>query len=194
MIAPIWTLQRGSDAVEKTLAAWGSTSAKLTRRTQRSDTLELRCAGQAFDDAELFAYRSTITLKRNGVAYFTGVAVKTPRMARPSAEGLSYVFEGPWWYLEHIVYQQEWKFLNVGGDNLAAVSNLVLAIGNDGSLITTGAQIADAVAEAVTAGAALQLGANDCAITVPPRGRTRPDLRRGYPAHAALAPRWRDVV
>lgn len=168
MIAQIWTLRRHSDDVEKTLAAWGITSAKLIRRTQRSDTLELRFDGTAFDEAELFAYRSTITLRRKGVDYFVGVAVHTPRMARPSAEGVSYTFAGPWWYLEHIVYQQQWKFLNVGGDNLAAVSNLVLAIDNDGALISTGAQITDTLTEAVAAGAALQLGANDCAITVPP--------------------------
>jgi hypothetical protein len=168
MLPPIWTLRRVSDGVEKTLADWGITSAVLIRRTQRSDSLELRFDGLAFDGAELFAYRSTIQLLRDGTTYFAGVAVKTPRMARPSAEALSYVFEGPWWYLEHIVYQQEWKFLNLSGDNLAAVSNLVLAIGNDGSLITTGAQIADVVAEAVNAGAVLQLGTNDCAIQVPP--------------------------
>ncbi len=168
MITEIWTLRRNQDAMEKSLAAWGVTTARLVRRTQRSDTLELNFDGQAFDGVELFPYGSAVTLKHKGVAYYTGVAVKTPRMARPSAEGVGYSFEGPWWYLDHIVYQQNWKFLNVSGDNLAAVSNLVLAIGNDGSLITTGAQIADAVATAQSAGAVLQLGVTDCALTVPP--------------------------
>jgi len=167
-LSQIWTLKRVSDGLERTLADWGISSVQMTRRSQRSDILDIRFDGAAFDGAELFAYGSTIQLKRNGVVYFVGVAVKTPRMARSHAEGVSYSFEGPWWYLDHIVYQQDWKFLNVGGDNLAAVSQLVLAQANDGTLITTGAQIADAVSEAITAGAALQMGANDCAITVPP--------------------------
>ncbi|HVU37926.1 MAG TPA: hypothetical protein VHC95_06295 [Opitutales bacterium] len=167
-LSQIWTLRRNGDGMEKTLADWGISSARLIRRTQRSDTLEIAFDGAAFDGAELFAYKAGIMLKRNGTAYFAGLATKTPRMARPRAEGVGYTFEGSWWYLEHIVYQQDWKFLNVGGDNLAAVSNLVLAQANDGTLITTGAQIADAVNEAVGAGAALQLGANDCAIQVPP--------------------------
>jgi len=168
MLSQIWTLKRASDSLEQTLATWGISSARFVRRTQRSDTLEIRLDGAAFDGAELFAYGSTITLKRNGAIYFVGLATKTPRMARPSVEGVGYTFEGPWWYLEHIVYQQDWKFLNVGGSNLAAVSNLVLAQANDGTLITTGAQIADAVSEAVGASAALQIGTNDCAMQVPP--------------------------
>ncbi len=190
-LSEIWTLLRASDATEKTLAGWGISSAQVTRRSQRADTLEIRVDNQKVDDPELFAYGSIVTLKRSAVGYFVGVCTKTPRMARPTAEGVSYVFEGPWWYLDHIVYQQDWKFLNVGGDNLAAVSNLVLAQANDGTLITTGAQIADAVAEAISAGAALQLGTNDCAITVPPEGGR--DLTCGEVIRRML--RWHpDVV
>jgi hypothetical protein len=183
-ISQIWTILRASDAVEKTLAGWGASSASLTRRTQKPDEFTIKLDGTAFDTTEAFPYQSQITLKRNGVAWFVGVATKTPRMGRPNAESVGYTLEGPWWFLEHIAYQQGWTFLNSvvyqpdwqyygitppsgPAPQNVNITNLILNLGIDGIPITTGAQITDALNLAIAAGAPLQIGTIDPALVVP---------------------------
>jgi len=176
-VSNIWTLQRASDGREQSLAAWGISAATFTRRTQRSDTLVVRLDGVAFDAAEAFPYKSIVYLKRSGVIYYVGLATKTPRMGRPIAEGVGYTFEGPWWWLEHVPYNQAWMFLNGvnyvprGGyygltPSLGAapgtqqITNLILGIDDTGAALTTGQQIYDAVVCAQSAGAPFILATN----------------------------------
>jgi hypothetical protein len=177
-ISQIWTLQRASDGLEQTLAAWGITAATMTRRTQKSDTFEVTLAGTSFDAAEAFPYRTQVTLKRDGAVWFAGIATKTPRMGQPSAESVGYTFEGPWWYLDHIVYLQQWTFLEdveyladfdyfgvtppSGPAPVAeSISNQILGANYAGETVDDGAQIGDAIACAVAAGAPLQAGTID---------------------------------
>jgi hypothetical protein len=186
-LSQIWTLLRTSDALEQTLAAWGVSSAVLTRRTQRPDELALKLAGAAFDEAELFPFSyspSPVALKRNGAIYFIGVATHTPRMGRPQAEGVGYMLEGPWWWLEHTPYVQGWTFLTSviyrqswqyygwtpptgPAPQQSLITNLILGIDATGLPIKTGAQITDALNVAITAGAPIQIGTIDPNIAIP---------------------------
>jgi hypothetical protein len=190
-LSQIWTLQRASDGLEQSLAGWGISAATFTRRTQKSDTLVVKLAGMPFDAAEAFPYKSIVYLKRSGVVYFVGGATKTPRMGRPQAEGVGYTFEGPWWWLEHVPYNQAWMFLN-GGVNYVksggyygllpelgatpgtqSITNLILGIDPTGAAVTTGQQIQDALVCALAAGAPFQLGGGgsiDPSLLIPAEG------------------------
>jgi hypothetical protein len=190
-VSNIWTLQRASDGLEQSLAAWGISAATFTRRTQKSDTLVVKLEGAAFDAAEAFSYKSIVYLKRGGTIYFVGCATKTPRMGRPSAESVGYTFEGPWWWLEHVPYNQAWMFLNGGVDYVRgggyyglvpelgatpgtqSITNLILGIDDTGAALTTGQQIEDALICAQNAGAPFQLGGDgsiDPSILIPAEG------------------------
>ncbi len=178
---------RTRDALEQTLAAWGVSSAVLTRRTQRTDDLVLKLDGTAFDTEELFPFSyspSPIVLKRNGSVYFVGVATQTPRMGRPRSEGVGYKLEGPWWWLEHTPYVQRWTFLtNViycqswryfgwlpphgPAPSQSQITNLILGLDENGLPVKTGAQIIDALNVAILAGAPIQIGTIDPNMAIP---------------------------
>jgi hypothetical protein len=164
-LSNIWTLKRSSDGLEQTLSAWGISAAQLVRRTQRASSLEIKLSKAKFDDAELFSFSyspSSVILKRNGVVWFIGYATKTPRMGRPSAEGVGYTFEDAWWFLEHTPYSQAWMFTggvdyhNTGGyigwtppggspPGTANITNLILGIDDSGNPQTTSWQILNAI-------------------------------------------------
>ncbi|HTB63879.1 MAG TPA: hypothetical protein VK737_09840 [Opitutales bacterium] len=164
-LSNIWTLKRSSDGLEQSLAAWGVSAARVIRRTQRADSLEIKLSEAKFDEAELFPFSyhpSSIILKRSGVPWFIGYATKTPRMGRPSAEGVSYTFENAWWWLEHTPYTQAWMFTggvdyhNTGGylgwtppggspPGTINITNLILGIDVGGNAQTTGWQIIQAL-------------------------------------------------
>jgi hypothetical protein len=164
-LSNIWTLQRASDGLEQTLAAWGVSAARLTRRTQRPDSLDLHFGNARFDDGELFPFSfhpAAVILKRSGVPWFIGYPTRTPRMGRPSAEGVRYTFENPWWWLEHVPYTQAWMFTggvdyhNTGGyvgwtppgglsPGQINITNLILGIDSSGNPQSTGWQIAQAL-------------------------------------------------
>jgi hypothetical protein len=156
--------------VTKTLAAWGITGCEITRLSQAADKCLLKFDGAAFDAAEIFAWRSILTIKRDGVPWFQGVVTKTPKYGRPSAEGLQYEVSGPWWWLEQVVYQQYWYlFPPEGGTEPSPLpqSQVILFCGSDGALIDTGAQITAAWNFAKNANLPLQLGAVGVEFAVP---------------------------
>jgi len=106
-------------------------------------------------------------------------------MGRPSQEGVSYVFGGPWWWLEHIPYTQAWLFTggvdyhNTGGyigwtppgghspAGTADITNLILGIDDSGNPVQTGAVIIDAIECAISAGAPIQIGSISVNVSIP---------------------------
>ena len=156
--------------VTKTLAAWGITGCEITRLSQAADQCVLRLEGVAFDADEIFVYQSMLSIKRSGVVWFQGVVTKTPKMDRPSAEGVQYVVSGPWWWLEQVVYQQYWcLFPSAGGPTATQMpqSHVILFADVLGDLIDTGTQIESAMTYALGANLPLQLGAVGTEIEVP---------------------------
>jgi hypothetical protein len=116
----IWTI--ANSTTEKTLAAWGLSGVRRKLVSQGLDELTFRAAGQAIDAAPLFAYGSTVTLYRNrtqnpdgsfsgGTPWFTGLVTQTPSTGAPDSEDMDYVIAGPWWYLEHLVFQQPLRLI-----------------------------------------------------------------------------------
>lgn len=111
----IWTI--AYNGVEKTLANWGLRDVSRKLVSQGQDTLTFKADGAACDGAPLFPYQASIILYRNrtqnsdgsfsgGTPWFTGIVIQIPRAGSPTAESMQYTVAGPWWYLEHLVFQQ----------------------------------------------------------------------------------------
>jgi hypothetical protein len=170
-ISDIWTLVDNTTSTSKLVDAWGISRAVLTRVSQAPDKLAITVSSAKFDDAPLFAFGDSVTLLRyNGtsnVTWFTGKCITLPRSGRPNAESMDYEFLGPWDDLDNIVYQQPWTAF-AGGTLSTAYQACVNLFSNvAGALITTEAQINDALMWATGAGAALTIGALPTGIEVP---------------------------
>jgi hypothetical protein len=176
-LANIWTLVSGSS--EQTLALWGIARAVITRKSQDADLLQISVPDAAFDAAVLFAFESQVTIKRypsvdsdgnptgTPVKWFVGTCVKTPRTGRPNAEGMDYEFQGPWYALANIVYQQNWTMFDGGTQVTSPQSRVNLFANVEGALITTAAQITDALTWALGSTSLFQAGSLMAGISVP---------------------------
>lgn len=170
-MAITWTLQIG--ATEKLLADWPVSNVMLAPKNQAATTLSFDADGTAFDGAALGAYGDAVILRRyvDAVAtiWFVGQIRLDPRAATGGAEGLSYVAQDAWWYLDNLVLQQSWNLYDDGGGVISSQlkSSLVLFANLAGALITNGAQITEALQYAVDAGAPLQIGTIDPVMEMP---------------------------
>ncbi len=157
-----WTL-RDAHAVEKTLAEWGLAGLERRLANQATDRVSFRSPGSDYDGEPLFAYGDTVQIRRDGALWFAGRVVKVPRVGEAKAEGLRYELAGPWWYLEDLVFQQDWKQLQDFDDDasgLVNVSRSRVVIGQDvdGEKISGAAQIAEVLNFAIAQGRPLQIG------------------------------------
>jgi len=119
-----WTLS--CNGVEKTLADWGVSQLKRRLLSQGQDTLSFKADGAASDGAPLFVpYGPWVTLWRDrtqnsdgtfsgGTTWFQGVVTQVPRAGAPDAESMLYRVSGPWWFLEHRVFQQPYENVFLG--------------------------------------------------------------------------------
>ena len=119
MAAVAWTLQSGDTT--QSLEAWGLS--KLTRRrvSQALDTCTFHHEAAEGDSTPLFAAKSLLTIYRDEVPWFYGRVGANPRTLDPTAEGIGYVIEGPWSWLERTAFMQEWRYIPTA---LATVANL----------------------------------------------------------------------
>lgn len=159
----IWTLTY--DGETKTLADWGLADPVRTRRSGARDTLTLTIAARDVTAADLFPYDADLRLYRDGVQWFRGNRVQGARTARAGEEQHVIEVAGPWMWLEELVYRQAWKTWD-GGEQTFYKTEVLLNVGSDGSLITTGAQITAAIQYAIGRGAPITLGTVDTGFLV----------------------------
>jgi len=156
---------------EGTLAALGISGLIRKRTNGVMHTVTFDAPGAAFDGTPLFTYREPVTIYRGNDIFFSGLCLTVPCSADGASEQISYEIGGPWWYLERTIYEQSWALWNAAAlpPHLANAykSRVILSQAADGSSITTGAQIVDAVNFAISKGAAMQLGTVDGAIQLP---------------------------
>lgn len=157
-----WTLIN-ADAVEKTFADWELGGLERKRINQQSDTVAFTARGAAYDGEPLFEQGETLTIRRDGVTWFQGRVVRVPRLGEAGAETMRYELVGPWWYLEDLVFQQEWKQLSDFADEnsvLTGVNRSRVVIGQtvEGAKQSGATQIAEVIAFAIAQGRPLQLG------------------------------------
>lgn len=168
-MAVTWTITYG--ATTNTLAAWGGglSNVVLQRYSQAADVLTFRADNLDVDDDRIFAHGQTITLKRNGVAFFVGRLVVPGDVASAGAEGQVYEAHGPWWYLDNLVMQQTWAVGDgVGGTLLEDKSRLCLFGDDAGNLWGIQNQLQAALQYAITAGAPFAIGSLPTPDVLPP--------------------------
>ncbi len=111
-----------SGTTEKSLADWGFdlNHCELERHNAAQDTLSLRLPGAVITDTPLFAFEDRVTLRvgrarggsagsytySGGALKFQGKRLHAVLDLRPKAAAVSYQFAGPWYDLEHCMYQQ----------------------------------------------------------------------------------------
>lgn len=162
-----WEIKYGS--VTKTLEGWGLKDLVLVRTVLAPDTLTFRHVEAEFDGAEIFATEDTITLLRDGVRYFEGTVMETPKSTGPGGDEDTYTVLGGWYVLDNYTYQQSWQSWDNATSGYVTLFKSHVMIGQDvnGQPIDSGAQIQDAVDYVNTQGGPLQFGATDLDVNIP---------------------------
>ncbi|MEM1057914.1 MAG: hypothetical protein AAGK14_01590 [Verrucomicrobiota bacterium] len=166
-----WTLTDAA-ATERSFADWGLADLRRTLRNLGADVVTFTAPGRAVEADPLFAHGTTVVIKRDGERWFEGRVVRIPVAGSPEAEEQTYQVAGPWWYLDDLVYQQDWNQLSDFGNSLSPLervrrSRSILGMSADGERISSRLQIQDAVKYAIGQGRPLQLGTVQPTADVP---------------------------
>jgi hypothetical protein len=144
----VWTLTHGG--VTKQLKEWGLAQMSRQLLTQAPDELAFVHEGIDFDAEPIFPIKSDVSVAKDGVQWFFGRVVQIPCEATAAAERQRYRLQGPWYWLDNLVYQIVWP--------QGHSTKVLLNVGANGNLITTGAQIRAVLEYAISKGAPIQIG------------------------------------
>ncbi len=158
-----WTVSAGQTALNT--AALGITEITRHRANAATDTCVLMLNGRNVDAAALFGYGTTVAIGNGAVPWFVGRVTETPASGDGKGESQRYTLSGPWWYLEHLVFTQTWT--TQAGQASALLGRAILGQALDGSAVTTGHVIVEALNYAVAAGAPFRVGAILEGFTIP---------------------------
>jgi hypothetical protein len=153
--------------VTNTLADWGISELDRERNSLATHTVTLIAEGRELDAADLFAYGATVEIFRpDGKRWFYGRVEPVERNGEPDRENHFYRLAGIGWYLENLAYKQIYQFGSGQNAIRFATPHVFLNLNLAGK-ITTGAQISDALAYAISQGAPITIG-NIAPWAVPP--------------------------
>jgi hypothetical protein len=136
-----------------------------TLRSRATDTLSFVVA-QAADSAPIFAHGASVRVLRNDVGFFTGRVTGIEPVADAQGERVLYTLSGPWWYLDHCIFEVEWKVWD-GAWTTASTSRVILGQDVTGARLTVAQQVAQIVQHAVDRGAPMDIGTISAAVTPP---------------------------
>jgi len=122
---------------------------QLSLVNQAPDRLTFNADGQLFDSAALFNYGDSLSLYKGTDRWFAGVVLSGPRYGSPSMESHDYQVAGLWWYLEQLVFEQEWR----AGPGTLNKGHVLLGRDIDNDTISVGAVIKEVLDHAIAAGA-----------------------------------------
>ena len=162
-MADNWTI---NGAAASTL---GVSGLAIAYANQTPDRATFTAPAAAIDSSPLFAYKEALVIARGATVFFRGIVLSIPAQGSAAAESVSYEAVGPWWHLEHCIYQQKWKSYDTSLGELTDrdKSRVILCQDADGDRITTGAQILDALNVAIAAGAPISVGTIDADLQIP---------------------------
>lgn len=151
------------------LSELGLSRPTRTLHSMAPDVVRLVAPGAAADSAAVMDRGQLVEIFRDGIRWFYGRVERILRHGSPSEEGLEYEIVGPWWYLDHLVYQLAWNIYDQGTNTLIPQYKSHLILGSDlsGNPITTATQLADIINYAATQGAPIKLGSGAPALYTP---------------------------
>lgn len=177
-----WTLQSGGTV--QPLASWKITGLRRRLVSQGADEVTFQIPAE-LDADPVIARDSDIKIFRDGVQWFVGRVTAVSIAATGSQELHQYKVVGPWWYLEQLVFEQTWYLaVNPASKSSSLVggtrSRVILGQGFNGAYLSTGAQLAEALAWAIAKGAPIQATTGTHATTVSSHTVYQPDAA-GWP-------------
>lgn len=134
----------------KRFAEWGIGHVVRKLKNQATDLVTLQVEGRGLGDPVLFEPNEELTIDQDGEHWFRGRVTQTPVFGNVSGEAQQYTLSGSWWYLEQIIYQQNWMEPTNPDDEEStlkevAKSHLILGQDVNGLALTIGEQIHDVI-------------------------------------------------
>lgn len=156
----IWKIN-GTDA-----ATLGINRLTLKQVSQGAAEFSFRIPG-TMDASTAYSYRSELTLHRNADCWFRGVVVTLPRSGNARSEHVEIVAQDAWWYLEQIVFEQDWAVYASGAVTSVSKARCILGRVADGNIQTNGQVIMEALQWAIDSGAPIAIGTIDLDAQIP---------------------------
>lgn len=121
-----WTMSyRGQT---KPLAEWGISNVTRHILNQGTDTVTF----QTDASAPVFECDAIIEVFQDNTRWFWGRITQTPTYYTADSESAYYKASGPFWYFEHLVFQQPWRYFKDGTATTTEVINRsVCLLGQD---------------------------------------------------------------
>lgn len=163
-----WTLEYSGS--ELSFESWGLGAAQISVISKQVDTLTFSAPNEDFDADNLFAYDSTVIIRKGrelvsgvytgGSVFFRGQVTDISRVGDGSRESMHYTVEGPWRYLQRLVFQQQWKTWDNATSQLVTkyTSHVFLGQLLQGGSQTTKQQIEEILNYCIAKGGAFQVG------------------------------------
>ena len=142
-----WTLTYfppGGGEVTKDFATWKLSKLVLECETFAIDKCTFTAPAQLVDADLMFAkYAWVVINKPDGSIYFRGIVGKTPRRKSGVIEEVQYEIWGPWYWLERLPFQMEWRSTNGIISTLITTTKSRIIIGQniDGTKMDLGAMM-----------------------------------------------------
>lgn len=154
-----WTIASGS--TERSLSAWGIRAPVLTRRSYAADELTFEIVRKDVLGSATFAEGESLTLKRDGTAYFIGTVTKQEASFGRDGERELYTVSNAWYQLERLVYQQLRCLWNAGFTATTTQDSAHVVLGQasaGGRYVTTTAAMSQVISYALLRGVTIVSG------------------------------------
>jgi len=139
---------------KKSLADWGVSDIQRETENQGIDRVVLTVQ-QDQPDWQPGQY---VSIFKDDERIFYGIITRTPTYADAQNYQITYEVEGPFWYLEHLVYQQQWQEIEEKKMITKYKGRVVLGQNTAGEMISAQAQIEDILQYAIACEAPFQMG------------------------------------
>jgi len=141
-----------------TLASAGIDAYTINLVNQAQDTCNLLQVPASWTGTPLITPGATVTLKEDGTIVFVGTCLADPRNAVATAHAIAYQIAGPWYWLDQIEYRQRHQRWTGSGLEWVSLPECTLNQAEDGTSITSAAQVEAAIDYAIAQGAPIAKG------------------------------------
>jgi hypothetical protein len=150
-----------------TLASAGIDAYTINLVNQAQDTCNLVQIPDTWTGNPIITQGATVTIKEDGTVVFVGICLTDPRNAVATAHAIAYQIAGPWYWLDQIEYRQRHQRWTGSGLGWVYLPDCTLNQAENGTSLTTGAQIAAAIDYAIAQGALIAKGTIAAGIILP---------------------------
>ena len=149
----MWTLNG------KRISEYGFSNFRKKTMNQGIDRVEFQEGCIDIFSKGLLEFGEEVTIGRNSKRWFFGIVTKIPSYGTYGKEVRGYELSGPWWFLEHLVYQQSWEHMDSTEEAIVVEkSRCILGQNAAGEAITANAAIREILEYAIAQGAKFSVG------------------------------------